>query len=104
MALGAAGLGMSACYIEGGVYTCFDDYDCPYGSYCGADGICYDPVVTTRGCFDDYDCANGYSCAADGARGWKFCTSWPPMPRRSIQPAPRRRCSECVCHPFSLCC
>src|SRR5690606_24198164 len=65
--LGVVGaLALSACYVEGGVYTCFDDWDCPAGSYCGVDGICYTPYHPAPGCYDDWDCAAGYFCGGDG--------------------------------------
>ena len=59
LALGIAALGLGACYIDNGVYSCFDDYDCPGGTVCGYDGVCYEPAPTALGCYDDYDCAAG---------------------------------------------
>ena len=50
------------CYESPGSTGCWSDYDCAPGFYCNIDGYCYEDVL----CWSDYDCAPGYHCASNG--------------------------------------
>ena len=46
-------------------YLCYDDRDCPVGSYCADNGACYEHFDYYY-CYSDYDCPWDSYCGYDG--------------------------------------
>jgi hypothetical protein len=51
------------CYESPSQTSCWSDYDCALGFYCNIGGVCYEDIL----CWSDYDCGYGFFCASNGA-------------------------------------